>query len=149
MRDHDWIDDKTPGNVPGVFSLVRAELLNVRYWPKADMPTVVEDGRSCTKARIRLFVIAITPRTGWLILSLMLGGAMKRDKDIIALIELLKMAAKRWPHSDREISQRDSFHRDRSLLEMWPEACRRVGVGGRDFPSGVIKLWKEGVGDVN
>ena len=74
---------------------------------------------------------------------------MKRDKDIIALTELLKMAAKRWPHSDREISQRDSFHRDRSLLEMWPEACRRAGVSGRDFPSGVIKLWKQGVGDVN
>ena len=26
-----------PGQCPGVFLLVRAEVLNVRYWPKADM----------------------------------------------------------------------------------------------------------------
>ena len=58
---------------------------------------------------------------------------MKRDKDIIALTELLKMAAKQWPHANCEISQTDLFHRNQSLLEMWPEACRRVGVGGRSF----------------
>jgi len=74
---------------------------------------------------------------------------MKRDKDIVALIELLKLAAEQWPHANCEISQTDLFHRNQSLLEMWPEACRRVGVGGRDFPSGVIKLWKQGAGGVN
>jgi len=74
---------------------------------------------------------------------------MKRDKDIIALIELLKLAAEQWPHANCEISQTDLFHRNQSLLEMWPEACRRAGVGGRDFPSGVIKLWKQGAGRVN
>jgi len=55
---------------------------------------------------------------------------MKRDQDITALIELLKMAAEQWPRANREISQRDLFHRNRSLLEMWPEACRRAGAGG-------------------
>jgi hypothetical protein len=69
---------------------------------------------------------------------------MKTDKDIAALIELLKMAAAQWPHAETgEVSQNDSFRRDQSLLQMWPEACRRTGVGGREFPSGVIKLWKQ------
>jgi hypothetical protein len=29
---------------------------------------------------------------------------------------------------------------------MWPEACRRTGVGKRQFPRGVIELWKQIVG---
>jgi hypothetical protein len=49
---------------------------------------------------------------------------MKLDKDIIALTELLKMAAKRWPHSDREIPQSDSFHRGRSCSK-----CGRKPAG--------------------
>ena len=74
---------------------------------------------------------------------------MHRDKDIVALIELLKMAAEQWPHSAGEVSQRDLFSRDQSLLQMWPEACRRSGVGGREFPPGVIKLWKQRSGRAN
>ena len=35
------------------------------------------------------------------------------------------------------------------LLEMWPEACRRTGVGRREFPRGVIKLWKQRLGKAN
>ena len=45
---------------------------------------------------------------------------MKRDKDIVALIELLKMAAEQWPHANREISQKDLFHRDRPLRGQKP-----------------------------
>jgi hypothetical protein len=76
---------------------------------------------------------------------------MNTDKlDIAALIELLKMAAERWPHSEsRHVSQSELFGKDHSLLEMWPEACRRTGVAGRDFPPEVIKLWKQGSGRVN
>ncbi|HET9717688.1 MAG TPA: hypothetical protein VFP60_16030 [Pseudolabrys sp.] len=72
---------------------------------------------------------------------------MKNDKDIAALIELLKMAADQWPRSeDGEVSQSESFREDQSLLQMWPEACRRTGVAGREFPPGVIKLWKRSLG---
>jgi len=71
-------------------------------------------------------------------------------KDIAPLIELLKMETERWPHSEAyEVSQSDLFHRDRSLLEMWPEACRRTGAGQRAFPPGVIKLWKQTSGKMN
>jgi hypothetical protein len=75
---------------------------------------------------------------------------MKPDKDIVALMELLKMAAEHWPRSQAdEVSQSDLFCRDQTLLEMWPEACRRTGVRGRQFPSGVIKLWKKSLGRLN
>ena len=74
---------------------------------------------------------------------------MKTDNDIVALIELLKMAAVHWPDSRTEVSQSDLFCRDQTLLEMWPEACRRTGVGGRKFPPGVIKLWKQSMGRAN
>ena len=71
-------------------------------------------------------------------------------QDVATLIELLKMAAERWPRSEADqVSQSDLLREDDSLLEMWPEACRRTGVGGRDFPAGVIKLWKRGMGRVN
>ena len=70
--------------------------------------------------------------------------------DIATLIELLKMETERWPHSGTyEVSQSDLFRRDRSLLEMWPEACRRTGVGRREFPPGVINLWKQTSGEAN
>ena len=56
---------------------------------------------------------------------------VKAENDIAALIELLKMAAERWPRSPiDEFSQSDLFCRDQTLLEMWPEACRRTGTVG-------------------
>jgi hypothetical protein len=67
--------------------------------------------------------------------------------DIAPLIELLKMAAEQWPPS--RVSQSDLFRQDETLLAMWPEACRRTGVGGRKFPPGVIELWKQSLGRVN
>ena len=79
------------------------------------------------------------------------GIAMySHNQDVAALIELLKMAAERCPHSEtKEGSQSELFHEDHSLLEMWPEACRRTGVGMHDFPPGVIKLWKQRLGRAN
>jgi len=79
------------------------------------------------------------------------GIAMDTHKqDVATLIELLKMAAERWPRSDAdEVSQSELLREDYSLLEMWPEACRRTGVGRREFPPGVIKLWKERLGRAN
>jgi hypothetical protein len=76
------------------------------------------------------------------------GGIMNTDKqDIATLIELLKMAAERWPRSEADqVSQSELFREDHSLLEMWPEACRRTGSGRREFPAGVIKLWKQSMG---
>ena len=51
-------------------------------------------------------------------------------QDVATLIELLKMAAERWPRSEADqVSQSDLLREDHSLLEMWPEACRRTGVG--------------------
>ena len=74
----------------------------------------------------------------------------KAENDIAALIELLKMEAEQWPRSRTgEVSQSDLFRRDQTLLEMWPEACRRTGVGGREFPPGVIELWKKSLGRIN
>ena len=71
-------------------------------------------------------------------------------KDIATLLELLKMETERWPHSEtHEVSQSELFGRDHSLLEMWPEACRRTGVGRRKFPPEVIKLWKQRLGKAN
>ena len=71
-------------------------------------------------------------------------------QDVAALIELLKMAAELRPRtSTDQVSQSEIFREDYSLLEMWPEACRRTGVGKREFPPGVIKLWKQSLGRVN
>ena len=74
----------------------------------------------------------------------------KEKEDVATLIELLKMADERRanPKTD-QISQNDHFSEDLSLLKMWPEACRRTGVGKREFPPGVIKLWKQGLGRAN
>jgi predicted nucleic acid-binding protein len=49
------------------------------------------------------------------------------NKDVITLIELLKMAAERRRRSTDQISEDEPFSEDLSLLEMWPEACRRTG----------------------
>jgi hypothetical protein len=69
------------------------------------------------------------------------------QKDVATLIELLKMASERWPDSEvDQLSQSDLFDQDHTLLEMWPEACRRTGIGSREFPPAVIKLWKERLG---
>ena len=77
-------------------------------------------------------------------------AATKAEEDIPALLELLKMAAAQWPHPGTgEVSESDLFSRDQTLLEMWPEACRRTGVGRREFPPGVIKLWKQRLGRAN
>lgn len=74
----------------------------------------------------------------------------KHIKDLVPLIELLKMEADQWADSGTaEASQSELFRRERFLLEMWPEACRRTGVGVREFPAGVIKLWKDGLGRIN
>ena len=73
-----------------------------------------------------------------------------QKQDVATLIELLKMAAERWPRSEAgQVSQSDLLREDHSLLEMWPEACRRTGVGTREFPPGVIKLWKQRLGREN
>jgi hypothetical protein len=72
------------------------------------------------------------------------------EKDIATLLELLRMEAERWPHSESgHVSQSELFRKDRFLLEMWPEACRRTGVGRRDFPPGVIRLWQQRLGMAN
>lgn len=70
------------------------------------------------------------------------------DQDIAALIELLRMAADQWRHPG-ENSQSELFEQDKMLLQMWPEACRRTGAGTRQFPSEVIKLWKQEAGRTN
>ena len=75
---------------------------------------------------------------------------MNTDKDVATLIALLKMAAERWPRSEAgQVSQSERFREDHFLLQMWPEACRRTGVGRREFPSGVINLWKQGLSSSN
>ena len=52
-------------------------------------------------------------------------------QDIATLLELLKMASERLPYSKTDlVSQSDLLCEDQSLIEMWPEACRRTG--GRD-----------------
>ena len=83
--------------------------------------------------------------------SIAKGVVMDTHKqDVATLIELLKMAAERWPRSEADqVSQSELFSEDHSLLEMWPEACRRTGVGRREFPPGVIKLWKQRLGRAN
>jgi hypothetical protein len=75
---------------------------------------------------------------------------METEQDVAPLLELLQMEADQWPDSSTdEVSQSELFRRDQFLLEMWPEACRRTGVGVREFPRGVIKLWKDGLGRAN
>ena len=76
------------------------------------------------------------------------GIAMDTHKqDVATLIELLKMAAERWPRSEADqVSQSELLREDYSLLEMWPEACRRTGVGRREFPPGVHQTLERKIG---
>jgi hypothetical protein len=54
------------------------------------------------------------------------------------------MSAFLWPSSEAgEVSESESLRRDQALLEMWPEACRRVGLEAREFPSAVIERWRQ------
>jgi hypothetical protein len=72
---------------------------------------------------------------------------MTQNKDIAPLLALLKMAAVLWPSSEAgEVSESESLRRDQALLEMWPEACRRVGLEAREFPPGVIERWRQIMG---
>jgi hypothetical protein len=69
---------------------------------------------------------------------------LAEKQDIAPLLALLKMAADQWPSSEiGEVSQSEMFCRDQALLEMWPEACRRVGVEAREFPRAVIRRWQQ------
>ena len=103
---------------------------------------------------MRLFVMADTAASGVVMCKvpdIAKGFVMDtHNQDVATLIELLKMAAERWPHSEADqVSESDLLREDHSLLEMWPEVCRRTGVGRREFPPGVIKLWKERLGRAN
>ena len=72
---------------------------------------------------------------------------LERDRDVASLIELLKMAEEKWPNpGNDEISESEMLSRDRALLEMWPEACRRIGFPKREFPAAVIKRWQRKMG---
>ena len=74
----------------------------------------------------------------------------RHESDIVPLIELLRMAAEKWPLADSDdIPESELFQRDRALLEMWPEACRRAGCDVHEFPAGVIKLWQQKMGSPN
>ena len=74
----------------------------------------------------------------------------QHESDIAPLIELLKMAAEKWPSSRSEnVSESELLRRDQILLEMWPEACRRTGVPVHEFPIGVIKRWQQEMGRPN
>ena len=72
---------------------------------------------------------------------------LERERDVASLIELLKMADEKWPSPEsNEISETEMLSRDQALLEMWPEACRRVGFPKREFPVDVIKRWQKKMG---
>src|SRR5262245_15510961 len=72
------------------------------------------------------------------------------DRDVATLIELLRMEAELHPPFERDKAcPVERLRRDQILLDMWPEACRRTGAVGREFPAGVIKLWKESLGGAN
>jgi hypothetical protein len=75
---------------------------------------------------------------------------IRHERDIAPLIELLKMAAEKWPASEREeITESELLRRDQVLLDMWPEACRRTGVPVHEFTIGVIKRWQQEMGSPN
>jgi len=72
---------------------------------------------------------------------------VERERDIASLIELLKMAEEKWPSSESiGISETEMLSRDQALLDMWPEACRRIGFPKREFPIDVIKSWQKKMG---
>ena len=57
---------------------------------------------------------------------------LERERDVASLIELLKMAEVAECGSN-EISEAVMLSPDRVLLDMWPEACRRIGFPKREF----------------
>ena len=72
---------------------------------------------------------------------------IQHERDIAPLLELLKMAAEKWPNSDdTSIPESELLKRDQALLDMWPEACRRTGIPVHEFPNGVIKRWQQEMG---
>ena len=72
---------------------------------------------------------------------------IQNERDIAPLLELLKMAAEKWPSSDGAIiPESELLKRDQALLDMWPEACRRTGIPVHEFPIGVIKRWQQEMG---
>ena len=72
---------------------------------------------------------------------------LERERDVASLIELLKMAEEKWPNpGNDEISESEMLSRDQALLEMRPEACRRIGFPKREFPAAVIKRWQRKMG---
>jgi hypothetical protein len=72
---------------------------------------------------------------------------IRNEKEIAPLIELLKIAAEKWPSSeDANVPESEMLARDQVLLDMWPEACRRTGTPVREFPIGVIKRWQQEMG---
>ena len=73
---------------------------------------------------------------------------MPNKEHIAPLIELLKMGAEKWPGTG-EVTEGELLRREKALLEMWPEACRRTGSGVQEFPSDVIKLWQKNMGRAN
>jgi hypothetical protein len=78
------------------------------------------------------------------------ANCLQHEVDIVPLIELLKMAAEKWPDSEAaDVSEIELFQRDKMLLEMWPEACRRTGVTVHEFPIGVIRRWQQKMGWAN
>ncbi|HET9688318.1 MAG TPA: PilZ domain-containing protein [Pseudolabrys sp.] len=78
------------------------------------------------------------------------ANSLQHEVDIVPLIELLKMAAEKWPDSEAaDVSDIELFQRDKMLLEMWPEACRRTGVTVHEFPIGVIRRWQQKMGWAN
>jgi len=75
------------------------------------------------------------------------GDSLERERDVASLLELLKMAEEKWPSAEsNEISETEMLSRDRDLLEMWPEACRRTGFPKREFPIEVIRRWQKKMG---
>lgn len=73
--------------------------------------------------------------------------SIQNERDIAPLLELLKMAAEKWPSSDdASIPESELLKRDQALLDMWPEACRRTGIPVHEFPIGVIKRWQQEMG---
>jgi hypothetical protein len=75
------------------------------------------------------------------------GDFLERERDVASLVELLKMAEEKWPSAEsNEICETEMLTRDRDLLDMWPEACRRTGFPKREFPIEVIKRWQRKMG---
>ena len=72
------------------------------------------------------------------------------DRDVATLIELLRMEAELRPYPQpHQACPIEGLRQDQSLLDMWPEACRRTGAEVREFPPEVIKLWKQSLGGTN